>query len=442
MRRLIISSVLALVAFAALASGASAATHTPVITSFSPSQVAVGQKLVLNGKYFKTGITHNRVFFVRASDGKTVRARPSKASSTRRMEVIVPATITQFLNIVNGKRSATRFEIYVLSGLFSKTTPKSKSPIILPAGTSAPGTPGGTTVTPPPPADCDADGTPDAQDTDDDNDGLPDTLEAQIGTNPCKADTDGDGVSDGFEYYSALDLNNSNRPYPGKRPYPNPLDGSDANQDFDGDGLSQLQEYNLWVTFGGKALPAGPGQSFPYSDGNQFSPAANCPDPTTGCPGAMDLNVDGSISDDEKDADGDGLPNWVELAKGDATVPPTSGIQKANTPCTFTGADNRFTVCTLPSNTTVEVPNGNTFKPLGKTAIGTPPPGFWMPLDMLSNDSDGDTVPDAADDQDHDGYTNLQEITATDDPPYAGNYTNPVDPCDPNPHSPACPQHS
>ncbi len=45
---------------------------------------------------------------------------------------------------------------------------------------------------------------------------------------PCKLDTDGDGVSDGFEYESALDLNSRALPYAGKKPYPNPLDGSDA----------------------------------------------------------------------------------------------------------------------------------------------------------------------------------------------------------------------
>ena len=66
---------------------------------------------------------------------------------------------------------------------------------------------------------------------DDDNDLLLDDLEASIGTDPCRADTDGDGVADGYEYQSARDLNddeyqqpNAFLPYPGKRPYPNPLD--------------------------------------------------------------------------------------------------------------------------------------------------------------------------------------------------------------------------
>ena len=67
-------------------------------------------------------------------------------------------------------------------------------------------------------------------DTDDDNDLLPDTLEVQLKLNPCSGDSDGDGVEDGFEFQSALDLNNDDyqhlnyiTPYPGKTPYPNPL---------------------------------------------------------------------------------------------------------------------------------------------------------------------------------------------------------------------------
>ena len=37
-------------------------------------------------------------------------------------------------------------------------------------------------------------------------------------------------------------------PYPGKRPYPNPLDGTDANTDYDGDSLTLGEEYKLWST--------------------------------------------------------------------------------------------------------------------------------------------------------------------------------------------------
>jgi hypothetical protein len=427
MRRLILTSVLALVALAAVAATASASTPAPVITSVSPSQVAVGQTLVIHGKNFKKGVKNNRVFFKRASDGKTVRARPTTASSSRRMTVVIPDDVTPFLTITNGVAQPTLFQIQVLSGKFSKALAKSKSPTILPKGTTptpgTPGAPGGPTVAP---ADCDNDGVPNSQDSDDDNDGLPDTLEAQIGTDPCKADTDGDGVSDAFEYYSALDLNGSNLPYAGKKPYPNPLDGSDANKDFDGDGMTQAEEYAAWV-YGGHQLPAGPGQSFPYSDGNQMSPAGNGS-------GAMDLNQNGRITDEEKDADSDGLPNWVELAKGEPTPSHTENCDfKGVTDPEFAGADpNIFTDCGLG-----RMPNGNTFAIPASTVKGSPAPPFLSNTNYLDPDTDGDGVPDGADDQDHDGLSNIEEITVGSDT----YFTDPQDPCDPNPESPTCPTH-
>ncbi|MDO8425688.1 MAG: hypothetical protein Q7T01_04225 [bacterium] len=46
------------------------------------------------------------------------------------------------------------------------------------------------------PPDTDGDGTPDATDSDDDNDGLYDFDEQRLGTDPLRADTDGDGVRD------------------------------------------------------------------------------------------------------------------------------------------------------------------------------------------------------------------------------------------------------
>jgi hypothetical protein len=48
-------------------------------------------------------------------------------------------------------------------------------------------------------SDTDGDGTPDATDPDDDNDGLTDVQEGTLGTNPLLADTDGDGFNDEAE---------------------------------------------------------------------------------------------------------------------------------------------------------------------------------------------------------------------------------------------------
>jgi hypothetical protein len=413
MRRLLAASVLALLAICALAGAASAKTAKPTITSVAPAQVGIGGTLVIKGKNFASGAANNRVFFSRATDGKAVRARPSKASKTR-IEVVVPAGLTAFL--LNGQ--PTRFQVAIFTKVLGSKLSKSKSPLVFPAGSTpttpgtptAPGTPA-TTTTPPPPPDCDADGTPDASDTDDDNDGLPDTTEAAIKTNPCNKDTDADGIGDAYEYYASLDLNSSPN-YAGKRPYPNPLDASDASKDFDGDGLTMTQEYAASAKFG--TATSAP---LTYSDGDQTSAApAN--------PGALDLDFNGRITDEEKDADNDGLPNWLEIANLEP-APTAPGS------CSFVGPANAptiFTDCGGPL-----MPNGNTFRVPPKTATGAPSPPYLAQTDYLDPDSDGDGVNDGADDQDLDGITNLNEATST--------HTDPQDPCDPDPNAQFCPTH-
>jgi hypothetical protein len=386
-------------------------------------------------------VTKNRVFFSRASDGKTVRARPSKATKTR-IEVIVPPAITTFLadNGTGGKK-ATRFQIAIFTKLLGRYTAKSRSPIILPVGvapiTGAPGgpgalPPGATTPAPPtgppapPPPDCNGNGIPDSSDTSDsDGDGLPDNLEVSIGTNPCNKDTDSDGVIDGYEYYSAKDMNPNFVPCKCKRPYPNPLDGSDTFSDFAGDGLTMARKFALWSTFFNGVFPTSPTSSFPYSAGNPYSPAPNGA-------GAMDLNGNGQISDDEKDADNDRVPNWVELALGEPDPTTATG-------CVFAGPDSRFTSCNA-GGAPPWVPNGNTFKPITKTTTGAPAPPTWFQLEFLNPMTLYDGSLDGNDDMDHDGVSNIREITGT-NPTNLGVYSNPVDPCDPDPNVSACPTH-
>jgi hypothetical protein len=406
MRRLL-PLALALLALGALAGTASAATPKPIVTSISPAQVPVGGTLVLKGKNFRSGARNNRVFLSRSTDGKSVRVRPKKASKTR-IELVVPTSVTKFL--IDAK--ATRFQVAVFTKILGPKTKRSRSPIILPAGAvpTTPGTTPGTVTPPPPPPDCDADGTPDAQDADDDNDGLSDQLESSIKTNICSKDTDGDGVGDAFEYYSALDLNSNALPYPGKRPFANPLDASDAAKDFDGDGLTLADEFAA-------AVAAGNATSAPlaYSDGNQSSVAG-------GGAGVLDLDNNGRITDEEKDVDSDGLANWLELAR----------IEPAPTgSCTFFGppnAGNIFTDCGG-----VIHPNGNTFRIPQKLRNDAAPPAFLVQTNWLDADSDGDGLIDGADDQDHDDISNVQEALF--------DFTDPQDPCDPNLDSRTCPTH-
>ena len=83
---------------------------------------------------------------------------------------------------------------------------------------------------------------------------------------------------DGYEYQSAVDLNddefqhpNTALPFPGKRPYPNPL-FPDADVDYDGDTLTLKEEHDLWVyTWNVTHTDPRALGDMSYSDGKQYS---------------------------------------------------------------------------------------------------------------------------------------------------------------------------
>src|SRR5205085_3191206 len=105
----------------------------------------------------------------------------------------IPAKRVPFRARRGGAAVYTRFSRRVLGRRLSPlATRKSLSPLSgpLPAGKSAPVVSN---------ANC-VNGVPTGKSSDSDGDGLSDTLEKQIHTDPCNADTDGDGVPDGYEY--------------------------------------------------------------------------------------------------------------------------------------------------------------------------------------------------------------------------------------------------
>ena len=89
------------------------------------------------------------------------------------------------------------------------------------------------------PMDTDKDGTIDALDEDDDNDGVPTAIETKVNSDPLNQDSDGDGVSDGEEI------------------------GDDPNQpkDSDGDGIIDLIDSDL-----GDSAPADQQAAEPAKD--------------------------------------------------------------------------------------------------------------------------------------------------------------------------------
>ena len=453
----------------------------PVVTKISPLKVEIGQKLEIRGKYFIRGRNRNTVVFKRTG-GKAVFVK-ADVGTTKLLRLTVPTKLAKQLVTRGVTPLPTRFRVRVLTKKFGKKyTANSKSPVI-------------SVATPPPPpgfveslpdGDCDADGTKNKVDSDDDNDGLSDSIEESlnlnpckgdtdedgledkyefdcdrngvlnrdesdddkdllsdtqekgIGTDPCAADTDGDGVEDGYEYQSARDLNddedqtpNDYLPYPGKRPYPNPL-FKDAGVDYDGDSLVLSEEYRLWkFTYAITGTDQRTLTPLSYSDGEQYSrsrrDAGGHREPTLanagydkraqfvawaamagyrnvllqGGPGGdpwdadrnrhdtfglfdtdrsgaesgaelsyNDIDPDGWLSDDERDEDADGLTNYDE----------THGRM---TPEYWKG-------CYILE------------KPFHTGYAGT---------DVADEDSDGDGVRDGADDQDHDDIPNLNELS-------------------------------
>jgi hypothetical protein len=349
----------ALLASAAPAS-ASAKTPEPLIKSISPMKLKVGEKLTIKGKYFLAGKAKTRVFFVRGRGGAAFA--PSDSGSTTKLVVTLPAQLDKIL-----KGKASRIQVRVLAKRFGKLTATGKSPLVSPAASDGAGGGSGSGQKTCMPNDQ-------ALATNDsDKDGLNDALEVSIGTGPCIADTDKDGVPDGFEYYSAQDLNSTVLfgsgpllPYPGKRPYPNPLN-QDLDTDYDGDGLTLGDEYALWHKFGDGQFPL-----TSYSDGKQTTKAVAA-DPSMPW---QDMDGNGVLNDGEQDGDGDHLSNWDE-AHGAMT--PDWWVSE------FDGNNG------LPKE--------------------TPYPLVTYPAtDMLDPDSNGDGVIDGLSDQDHDGLTNQFEV--------------------------------
>ena len=479
------------------------AKPAPTVTSVRPMQLSVGQTLEIRGRNFLRGRGKNTVVFQRAG-AKAVFVK-ADIGTTKLLRVTVPEKLATFLVTRDGAPAPTKFRIRILSARFGKRfTKDAGSPTIHPAGTAgAPGAgappvsivlPSGETVVveapkaTQPDGDCDGDKVLNGVDADDDNDLLDDALELGLGLDPCKSDSDGDTVGDGYELQSARDLNddeyqeaNTYLPYPGKRPYPNPLDGTDAKVDFDGDSLTLDDEWRLWKAHDtSRSL-----ENLLYSDGNQCSIFERRADGRRRCTlgaaeyrtpaqpgepatrhrqgeflawaaraGYARVSFDGSTSYDLLDFDRSGgapsatATGFYERSEAGYYDLDDNGVvtdderdEDADGLTNFDESTGRMLPSWWAGRYINEIPYYVAYK-------GT---------DIADGDTDGDGVRDGADDQDHDDIHNLAELSRNaasgrelestlkpPDPPNpfpAKGHVNPYNPCLPFTGSRTCNNH-
>src|SRR5215210_4514870 len=429
-----LGAMLALLAGSADADAAKRKRY-PVVTSVSPMNAKVGETITIRGRYFIRGKNKNSVVFKR--DG-------ARAVFAKQTLVVVPESLRRYLT----ENVASRVRIRVLSERFGKKfTAVSKSPRITALPIPVSGTPGSTgsgstsstggSSTPAPARVCTGD---------EDGDWLDASLENELGLDACNADSDGDGVPDGYEYQAARDLNddeyqetNTYLPYPGKRPYPNAL-FADADVDYDGDGLAMADEYRLTKTFG--TAPAGllPRDDFRllYSDGEQYSlstrvgntgrrvpsqPAATYAKgaqfldwvnnngynpvliPTSG-PWYDASNLE---SFDIRDAnhnnvvDGNGRLGYIS---GESFIYDRDGDGYISDDERDEDADGLSNLDELRGRMTAEY-----WKKCYGSVQEQPYPVTYAGTDLADRDTDGDGIIDGADDQDHDDVPNLMELS-------------------------------
>ncbi|MBI1294095.1 hypothetical protein GC175_03940 [bacterium] len=212
------------------------------------------------------------------------------------------------------------------------------------------------------PNDTDADGVPDSIDIDDDNDGIPDSVEGHMDTdgdgipNSQDRDSDGDGIDDVIEAG-------------GSDPDKDGIIGTGPIVDSNGDGLADIVDPDS----GGTPLP------LPDADGD-------------GIPDYLESAI--------ADADGDGVPDQYDRDDNDTCVP-----NPGADPCDLDGDG-------IPNSQDPDA-DGDGFSNEQELAAGSDP---FDPV-SIPGDNDGDGILDYVDpDDDNDGLTDVAEAIAGTNP--------------------------
>jgi hypothetical protein len=401
----------------------------PVVTRVTPATANIGDTLTIYGRNFRKGKGRNSVAFKR--DGAAAVFIKSDVSTLRQIKVELSDKLATYLLVKDGAPVATTFRVRVLASRFgAKFTAASKSPKIGPRIPEAAQAPAAAAADGDCDGDDVKNGVDADDDNDLLADGLEKILKTDQCNRDTDGDAVEDGYEfqSARDLNDSLYGGGHALPQPYKLPYANALQ-PDADTDYDGDGLELLDEYRLWAGYGthttSDGAPLGSLDTaqrlvLNYSDGKQYSEtvatvgyakqaqflasaAAKGIDETTLLnmngltlpidsvdsqlsPGAddflaadnvvtdveryyYDLDLDGKLSDDERDEDADGLSNWIE----------SHGFMNPEWWGTVYPAEAEF-------------------------VIG------YEGTDLAAGDTDGDGVVDGADDADHDDIPNVREL--------------------------------
>lgn len=251
--------------------------------------------------------------------------------------------------------------------------------------------------------DTDGDGTLDYRDSDSDGDGIPDAVEG--GTNPAQpTDTDADGAADYRESDSDGD-GVSDAIEAGAIPS-NPTD-------TDGNGLPDFQDAGIagggqsGSQTGGTGSGAGNGDSRPDTDGDGIANQDDLDDDNDGIPdnveGLIDADGDGVADANSRDSDGDGTPDGWDL---DSDNDGLLDNREAHPDFNFVSGLDQVVNGAIDIGVNVGA-NG-----LADIIETSPDSGV---INYSIQDTDGDGTPDFMDiDSDGDGITDLVEAGGVD----------------------------
>jgi len=268
--------------------------------------------------------------------------------------------------------------------------------------------------------DTDGDGITDDKDTDDDNDGMPDTWEkahALDGKNAtdAKADLDGDGLTNLQEYLNGTDPKKDDTDSDGMpdgwevRYHLSPANATDAVQDPDGDGLSNLNEFRNSTA---PNMSDSDGDGIP--DGYEVAHGLLPLDPSDA---ALDPDGDGLTNRQEsnartdpgkRDTDGDGMPDGWEVTYGTDPLRDDAAEDPDNDGW---DADRNLVIDPDEHYTNIKEFGNGTDPHRADTDGDSMPDGFEVryglkPLDPMDDESDPDS----------DGLTNFREMGSRTDP--------------------------